>query len=98
MSIDLDVVGRRHTAGPITWTSSQALLYALGVGAGGSAAHDERAFTTENSHDVAQAVLPTFAAVLAMRSGDDPDTGDVMNLLRGAGDFPSPRSCTASRP
>ena len=52
------------TPGAISWTSSQALLYALGVGAGGSDAHDELAFTTENSHDTPQQVLPTFAVVL----------------------------------
>ena len=56
------------------------------MGAGGSGAHDELAFTTENSHGIAQRVLPTFAAVLAMRGGDGSDVGDVMNLLRGVGD------------
>ena len=86
MPIDLDAVGRRHAGGPISWSSSQALLYALGVGAGGSAAHDELAFTTENSHGTPQQVLPTFAAVLAMRGGDGSDLADVMNLLRGVGD------------
>ena len=81
--MDLDRVGRRHVGGPISWSSSQALLYALGVGAGASGVHDELAFTTENSHDTPQQVLPTFAAVLAMRSGDGSDLGDVMGLLRG---------------
>jgi acyl dehydratase len=87
VSIDVDVVGRRFSRGPISWSSSQALLYALGVGAGGSGVHDELAFTTENSHGIAQQVLPTFAAVLAMRDGVDADRSDVMNLVRGAGDF-----------
>ncbi len=86
MPINLDVVGRRSASRTISWSSSQALLYALGVGAGGSGAHDELAFTTDNSHGVAQRVLPTFAAVLAMRGGDGSDLGDVMNLLRGVGD------------
>jgi acyl dehydratase len=85
--MDLDLVGRRSPAGPISWSSGQALLYALGVGAGGTDAHDELAFTTEKSHDLAQQVLPTFAAVLAMRSGDGSDLGDVMGLLRGVGEF-----------
>jgi acyl dehydratase len=87
VSINLDVVGRRSASRTISWSSSQALLYALGVGAGGSGSHDELAFTTENSHDTPQQVLPTFVAVLAMRDGDASDLGDVMNLLRGAGDF-----------
>lgn len=87
MSIDLGVIGRRRAGGQISWSSAQALLYALGVGAGGTDAHDELAFTTENTHGIAQQVLPTFAAVLAMRGGDGSDVGDVMNLVRGAGDF-----------
>ena len=87
MSIDPDVVGRRRTGAQISWSSPHALLYALGVGAGGTDAHDELAFTTENSHGTPQQVLPTFAAVLAMRGGDGSDLGDVMNLVRGAGDF-----------
>ena len=87
MSIDLDVVGRRYAGRSLSWSSSQALLYALGVGAGAEDASVELAFTTENSHDTPQQVLPAFAAVLAMRGGDDPELGDVMNLVRGAGDF-----------
>ena len=35
------------------------MLYALGVGAG----LDDLAFTTENSHDIAQQVLPTYAVI-----------------------------------
>ena len=35
------------------------LLYALGVGAG----TDDLAFTTENSHDIPQQVLPTYAVI-----------------------------------
>jgi acyl dehydratase len=85
--MDLDRIGRRHDGGPVSWSSAQALLYALGVGAGGSDDHDELAFTTENSHNTPQQVLPTFAAVLAMRGGDGSDLGDVMGLLRGVGDF-----------
>lgn len=49
------------TSGPFerSWTSSDCLLYALGVGAG----VNELAFTTENSAEVRQAVLPTFAVI-----------------------------------
>ena len=35
------------------------MLYALGVGAG----TEDLSFTTENSHDIAQQVLPTFAVI-----------------------------------
>ena len=34
MPIDLDAVGRRRASRTVSWSSSQALLYALGVGAG----------------------------------------------------------------
>ncbi|MBM4204681.1 MAG: enoyl-CoA hydratase [Gammaproteobacteria bacterium] len=48
--------------GPVrrSWTSKDALLYAVGVGAG----CDELPFTTENTKDTAQRVLPTFAVII----------------------------------
>ena len=60
MAIDPNAVGA--TGGPVTrsWTSKDALLYAVGVGAG----TDELAFTTENTRDTAQRVLPTFAVII----------------------------------
>jgi acyl dehydratase len=51
------------TAGPVrrSWSSDDALLYALAVGAG----PDDLALVTENSEGVEQVVLPTFVALLA---------------------------------
>ncbi|MFI5046540.1 MAG: MaoC/PaaZ C-terminal domain-containing protein [Acidimicrobiia bacterium] len=68
MPIDPDAV---NTApGPPTeysWTSKDALLYAVGVGAGSiDATGFELEFTTENSTDVPQRVLPTFAVIGGM--------------------------------
>ena len=60
MPINYDVVGAEGAPIVHSWTSKDALLYAVGVGAG----IDELAFTTENSHDVPQRVLPTMAAVI----------------------------------
>jgi acyl dehydratase len=59
MAIDPDAVGA--TAGPVerSWTSTDCLLYAVGVGAG----LDELQFSTEND----QRVLPTMAVVLTPR-------------------------------
>lgn len=56
MPIDPTAVGAR--SGPVdrSWTSTDCLLYALGVGAG----TDDLALTTENSDGIAQQVLPTF--------------------------------------
>jgi acyl dehydratase len=60
MPINPDAVGSKGEPGQSSWTSKDALLYALGVGAG----TDELAFTTENTSDVPQRVLPTMAVVL----------------------------------
>jgi acyl dehydratase len=54
-----------------TWTSKDALLYAVGVGAGSiDPTGFELEFTTENSKDVQQRVLPTFAVIVGMGVGD----------------------------
>jgi len=60
MTINPEAVGMEGTPTRRTWSSKDALLYALGVGAG----IDELAFTTENSQDVPQRVLPTFAVII----------------------------------
>ncbi|MBU3702577.1 MAG: enoyl-CoA hydratase [Acidimicrobiia bacterium] len=60
MPIRHDVVGAVGRPVSHSWDSTDALLYAVGVGAG----VDELAFTTENSHDTPQRVLPTMAAVI----------------------------------
>ena len=74
MPINHDVVGA--TGAPVThsWTSRDSLLYALGVGAG----LDELAFTTENSHDITQRVLPTMAAVIG---------GGIAGAVAAIGEF-----------
>jgi len=70
MSLDLSVVGVTSEATPRSWTSTDALLYALGVGAGADDPLAELSFTTENTYGVEQRVLPTFAVLAAQaRSG-----------------------------
>jgi acyl dehydratase len=64
MTLDLDIVGMVSEPVERSWTSTDSLLYALGVGAGSLASDYELPFTTENSIDVSQQVLPTMAAVL----------------------------------
>jgi acyl dehydratase len=75
VALRLDAVGA--TVGPVevSWTSDDTLLYAVGVGAGLGRPDRELAFTTENSHDTAQQVLPTFAVVAAY-PGEGPDIGE----------------------
>lgn len=65
MPIDSSLIGRTSDPVRTTWDSKDALLYALGVGAGQVDPYDELEFTTENSVDVQQLVLPTFINVAA---------------------------------
>jgi acyl dehydratase len=62
MPINHDAVGAAGDPVELSWSSKDGLLYALGVGAG----TDELAFTTENSMDLAQRLLPTQGVVIAM--------------------------------
>jgi acyl dehydratase len=66
MSWNLNAVGEEAAPTEQAWTSTEALLYALGVGAGVvDPVGAELEFTTENSIGVTQKVLPTFGVVLA---------------------------------
>jgi len=59
-----------------SWTSKDALLYALGVGAGASdPTGAELEFTTENSRGVDQKVLPTFGVLVASAGGGPRSAG-----------------------
>lgn len=60
MPINPDAVGEVGTPKKRSWTSKDALLYAVGVGAG----TEELQYTTENTKDTAQKVLPTFAVII----------------------------------
>src|SRR5215472_5289177 len=75
MGLDHSVVGIPSEPQQRSWDSKDAILYALGVGAGLGDPLEELEFTTENSQDVAQKVLPTFA-VLVARSGPRRRLGD----------------------
>ncbi len=66
MPINPDAVGYTSEPSEASWTSKDCLLYALGVGAGVlDPTGFELEFTTENSQDIAQRVLPTFPVVVA---------------------------------
>ncbi|WP_420450669.1 MaoC/PaaZ C-terminal domain-containing protein [Ilumatobacter sp.] len=65
MPLNPDAVGATSEPFEVSWTSDDALLYAVGVGAG----HEELAFTTENSEGVEQRVLPTFPVVIGYGRG-----------------------------
>ncbi|EUA14555.1 metal-binding domain of MaoC dehydratase family protein [Mycobacterium kansasii 732] len=59
MAIDPGAVGAVTEPMLFDWTDRETLLYALGVGAG----TEDLSFTTENSHGLAQQVLPTYAVI-----------------------------------
>lgn len=66
MPINPDAVGATGAPTRHSWTATDAILYALGVGAGAPDPLDELAFTTENSNGIDQQVLPTMAVVLGV--------------------------------
>jgi acyl dehydratase len=77
MPINLDAVGQTMGPREVSWTSRDALLYALGVGAGQDDPLRELEFTTENSQGVEQRVLPTYGVVLLQGGGGRAPLGDV---------------------
>jgi acyl dehydratase len=76
MGLDHSQVGVPGEPQERSWDSTDALLYAVGVGAGLGDPLRELEFTTENSEGIEQRVLPTFGVLLAQTRGG-----------RGLGDF-----------
>ena len=76
MPLDHSLVGVPSEPQERSWTSKDALLYAIGVGAGLGDPLAELEFTTENSEGVRQQVLPTYAVLVAQA-----------RTSRGLGDF-----------
>src|SRR3546814_4603453 len=65
MPINPDAVGSKSDPIRHRWSSKDAMIYALGVGAGAADPLQELEFTTENTSGTPQRVLPTMAVVLA---------------------------------
>ncbi|HVB90994.1 MAG TPA: MaoC/PaaZ C-terminal domain-containing protein [Acidimicrobiales bacterium] len=78
MALNLQAVGTESAPAERSWNHKDALLYALGVGAG---ALDPTGFeldlTTENSAGIAQRVLPTFVTIVGQGGGAMADLGDI---------------------
>ncbi|HYD10244.1 MAG TPA: MaoC/PaaZ C-terminal domain-containing protein [Acidimicrobiales bacterium] len=81
MPINPDAVGTESDPVERSWTSKDALLYAVGVGAG----TDELPYVTENSKGVAQQVLPSFAVIAGAGGNAMAAVGDIdwTQLLHG---------------
>ncbi len=69
MALDHGIVGVQRGPWTRSWTSTDSLTYALGVGAGQLDPTRELAFTTENTAGVTQQALPTYAIVIAQFGG-----------------------------
>ena len=69
MGLDHSVVGVASEPQLRTWDSKDALLYAVGVGAGLGDPLAELEFTTENSQGIEQQVLPTYGVLIAQARG-----------------------------
>ncbi len=65
MALDHSAVGVEGEPHERSWTSTDALLYAIAVGAGLGDPLRELEFTTENSAGIEQQVLPTFGVLVA---------------------------------
>jgi acyl dehydratase len=76
MGLDHSVVGVPSEPQVRSWDSKDALLYAVGVGAGLGNPLAELEFTTENCEGIEQRVLPTFGVLIAQA-----------RPARGLGDF-----------
>jgi len=77
MTINPDAVGHEFEAREASWTSKDCLLYALGVGCGvADPVGSELEFTTENSMNVTQRMLPTMPVVVSGGGTDFSVIGD----------------------
>src|SRR5580698_3218158 len=76
MPMNLDAVGTSSEYVEREWSSTDCLLYALGVGAGSlDAIGLELDYTTENSAGIEQHVLPTFASIVGAGNRASPRSG-----------------------
>ena len=65
MGLDRSLVGVPSEPQLRSWDGKDALLYAVGVGAGLGSPLEELEFTTENCEGIEQKVLPTFGVLIA---------------------------------
>lgn len=62
--VTLDMVGSRSEAHRIAWNERDAMLYAIGVGAGLGFPERELAYTTENTAGIHLRAVPSFLTIL----------------------------------
>lgn len=69
MVLNLEAIGTAGEPVERSWESRDALIYALGVGAGYPDSGRDLEYTTDNSRTVEQRVLPTFGVALSLGAG-----------------------------
>ena len=87
MPLKTDILGHQSPARDRSWTSTDCLLYALGVGAGmDDPTGAELEYTTENTKAVVQRALPSMAVVLQAGGIEFSVLGtpDLTKLLHGS--------------
>lgn len=83
------LIGEELASGYWSWDSDRALLYAVGVGAGLQDPLQEIQFTTENTPDTTQQVIPSFMTIMGIRSnwaaelGWGTDASAIVGLVHG---------------
>src|ERR1700723_628226 len=78
MGLNPDAVGTTSEPVERSWDHKDALLYALGVGAGAlDPTGFELEFTTENSAGVTQKVLPTLVTIVGQGGGAMANIGEI---------------------
>jgi acyl dehydratase len=80
MGLDHSLVGVPSEPQVRSWDSKDALLYAVGVGAGLDDPLRELEFTTENCEGIEQQVLPTFGVLIA-QAGIGRSLGDFDHAM-----------------
>jgi acyl dehydratase len=86
MALNPEAVGSVSEPAERSWTHKDALLYALGVGAGSlDPTGFELDLTTENSQGITQRVLPTFTTIVGQGGGGIRSIGefDMAMLVHG---------------
>lgn len=81
MTLNHDLVGKSSDPVSKSWTSTDTLLYALGIGYGHDDQLTDLELTTENTDGVAQVVAPTYGVIMTHGSGPGSSLGDFDRAL-----------------
>lgn len=78
--VTLDMIGSSSDVCPIVWHQQDAMLYALGVGAGLCALENDLGYTTENTGGIPLRAVPSFLTILTQ--GNRPSVMQTLDVGR----------------